>query len=148
MPHLVTIDAAADLTGLDPEDIEYAEQLGMLAAGREAEGMYSARQMKMLQGIARLRQLGLSIDDIRELDLSEEVLSDIRDYLGAQAEVRPQPDVSRRCLSATISILEGHARALSEQIGQLDKLRRSLEDRIGAFHKLLDTLEGRVRKAA
>jgi len=147
MPHLITIEAASEATGLDTEEIEYAEQIGLLAAGREAEGMLSPVQMRTLQAIARLRRLGLSIDDISDLGLSGGVLSDLQDYLG-RTEVRPQPEVSRRCVSATLDILEGHERALSEQISQLDRLRVSLGDKIGALHKLLDALDRRVEKAA
>lgn len=148
MPHLNTIAVASEATGLDPKEIEYAEQIGLLSAGREAEGMLSPTQMRTLHGIARLVHLGLSLDDISDLGLSENVLSEIRDYLGSETTVRPPVDVSRRCLSATIHILESHEHALAEQIGQLDRLRLSLADRIGAFHRLLDALDEQVRQAA
>lgn len=148
MPHLTNIETAAEATGLAPEDIEYAEQIGLLAAGREAEGYYSPEQMRTLYGIARLKQLGLSLDDISDLGITEEVLSDVREYLGSRAEVVSQPDISRRCLDTTIHVLEGHAHALAQQISQLDRLRQSLEHRIDVFRRLSDALEERVRRKA
>jgi DNA-binding transcriptional MerR regulator len=91
---LVSISEASIKTGLSPKDVEYAEQMGLLSTGREVEGYYAPPQLRVLEGIARLRQLGLSIDEIIDLNLSEDLLAEIQEYLGMPRGSRPLLDLS------------------------------------------------------
>ncbi len=60
----------ARLTGVNPETIRYYEQIGLLpAVPRRANGyrVYDARHVRRLRFVARARELGFSLAEIRML---------------------------------------------------------------------------------
>lgn len=147
-PDLISIEDASERTGLSPEDIEYAEQNGLLAYGREAEGYYTPVQLKSLETIARLRELGLSIEEIRDLELPEDMLAEIQEYLEFPRRDRPSFDLSCAFIQAGIHVLTSHERVVCKQIEQLGILKRDLGRRISTLRKLLRVFEQRARRAA
>jgi DNA-binding transcriptional MerR regulator len=145
---LSSIEDAAKRTGLKPEEIERAEQLGLLSTGREVEGYYTATQLRALDGLARLRELGLSMEEIHDLRLSEDILAEIEEYLGLPRKGRPSLDISIAFLKATIQVLKHHKRIIENQINQLENLKHSLTRRAETFEKLLNILQDHARQAA
>ncbi|MBP2235182.1 DNA-binding transcriptional MerR regulator [Sinorhizobium kostiense] len=103
-------------TGVKIPTIRYYEQMGLLAAPERSEGnqrRYERRELKRLAFIRHARDLGLSIDAIRDL-----------------LELSEQPE--RPCGEAD-RIASEHLAGVREKIARLRKLEHELE-RIVACH--------------
>jgi DNA-binding transcriptional MerR regulator len=63
------ISQLAERTGFSPSTLRYYEQIGLLAAERTSGGYrsYGEADVRRLRFISRAKQLGLPLDDIREL---------------------------------------------------------------------------------
>lgn len=146
--NLLSIEDAARRTGLSPEEIELAEQLGLLAAGRELEGYYTPTQLRLLDGISCLRELGLSIDEIDDLHLSEEILAEVGECLGTPRRKKPSFEASLAFLMVSVHAIRRHEQIVREQIDELRTLRRSLSHKADAFERLRRVLQEHARRAA
>jgi MerR family mercuric resistance operon transcriptional regulator len=65
-----TIGALSELTGVNIETIRYYERIGLMPAPPRTEGrqrVYDASHLKRLTFIRRGRELGFSLDQVREL---------------------------------------------------------------------------------
>jgi Cu(I)-responsive transcriptional regulator len=114
----MTIGVLAEATGVLAETIRYYEQIGLLPTPkRTANGYrtYASEHVRRLIFIRRSRELGLSIESIREL------LSLANDRL------RPCARVDR--------LVREHIHELDHRIAGLDRLRTAL-------HKLADSCRG------
>ncbi|WP_338340046.1 MerR family transcriptional regulator [Xanthomonas euvesicatoria] len=71
MPAKITIGVLAKETGTNAETIRYYERIGLLATPVRESGnnyrSYSADDVKRLRFVRRGRELGFSIDQVREL---------------------------------------------------------------------------------
>ena len=80
---MFSIGELSKRTGIKIPTIRYYEQMGLIAAPERSEGnqrRYSSDGLKRLSFIRHSRELGFSIDDIRELlDLSEHPHKPCRD---------------------------------------------------------------------
>lgn len=146
--NLLSIEDAAKRTGLSPEDIEVAEQRGLLAFGREREGYYTPVQLRLLDGIACLRKLGLSMDEIDDLHLSEEILAEVGECLKSLRMGRSLFEASSVFLMASAHAMRRHEQIVREQMDQLRNLRRVLSRKADVFERLLKVLEGHGRRSA
>lgn len=114
----MTIGALAEATGVLAETIRYYEQIELLPTPRRTAGgyrIYTAEHVRRLTFIRRSRELGLSVDSVREL------LSLTNDRL------RPCARVDR--------LVREHIHELDHRIAGLDRIRRAL-------HKLADSCRG------
>lgn len=114
----MTIGALAESTGVLAETIRYYEQISLLPTPkRTANGyrIYASEHVRRLIFIRRSRELGLSIESIREL------LSLASDRL------RPCARVDR--------LVREHIHELDHRIAGLDRLRTAL-------HKVADSCRG------
>lgn len=119
----MTIGALGQATGVGAETIRYYERIGLLAApARSAAGyrLYTPEHVRRLNFIRRGRELGLSLDAVREL------LSLARDRL------RPCARIDR--------LVADHIHAIDHKIAGLNQLR-------GALQRLADSCEGGHRVA-
>lgn len=146
--NLLSIEDAAKRTGLSPEDIEVAEQRGLLAVGREREGYYTPTQLRLLDGIACLRELGLSMDEIDDLHLSEEILAEVGECLKPLGIGRSLFEASSAFLMASAHAIRRHEQIVREQMNQLRNLERALSRKADAFERLLRVIQGHARRAA
>lgn len=146
--NLLSIEDAARRTGLSPEDIEVAEQRGLLAVGREREGYYTPTQLRLLDGIACLRELGLSMDEIDDLHLSEEILAEVGECLKPLGIGRSLFEASSAFLMASAHAIRRHEQIVREQMNQLRNLERALSRKADAFERLLRVIQGHARRAA
>lgn len=106
----VTIGALARRTGTKVETVRYYERIGLLPAPRRTAGnyrAYSATHLNRLSFVRRARDLGFSIEQLRDL-LS---LADQKD--------RPCEAVDR--------IAREHLSAVERKIRDLQALRRELD---------------------
>lgn len=66
-----SISEVCEQTGLSPRTVRYYEEIGLLAEVRRREGgrrVYGADELERLGFISRLKALGLSLAEIRELN--------------------------------------------------------------------------------
>lgn len=96
-----TITDICERTGLSPRTVRYYEEIGLLPdVRRRSSGrrVYGADELERLGFISRLKALGLSLSEIRELNVvyaiggsTQAMLARLRDLLGIHLE-----DVDRR----------------------------------------------------
>ena len=96
-----TITDVCERTGLSPRTVRYYEEIGLLPdVRRRSSGrrVYGADELERLGFISRLKALGLSLSEIRELNVvyaiggsTQAMLARLRDLLGIHLE-----DVDRR----------------------------------------------------
>jgi MerR family mercuric resistance operon transcriptional regulator len=113
----------ARVLGSNIETIRYYENIGLVgASGRSSSGhrLYSQNDIEMLRFALRLRQLGFTLAEVRELLTMTEAQS----YSCKQVA----------------EIAEGHLARIHRKIADLSQLARSLED-ITAECKRSDTLD-------
>ena len=134
---LVTIKDAATASGVSAKMIRHYESIGLISAPVRAENRYrhySANEVQALGFIRRARDLGFSIDDIRQL------LALWRDRGRPSAEVK--------------AIALRHVAELDQKAAALAEMSRTLKHLAANCHgndrpdcPILDALEP-VRKAA
>ena len=72
-------------TGLSARTLRYYEELGLLPGVRRRAGgrrVYGADELERLRFIQRLKQLGLSLAEIKELNAIYSIAGSTRDMLG------------------------------------------------------------------
>jgi Cu(I)-responsive transcriptional regulator len=124
-------EAAAD-SGVTPKMIRYYESLGLLKEARRTSAgyrIYDAADIHRLRFVRRARDLGFSIDDIRQL------LSLWQNRRRASGEVR--------------RVAQHHIEELDRKIEELQGMRRTLEQLVHHCHgderpdcPILDDLAG------
>ncbi len=95
------IAEVCERTGLSPRTVRYYEEIGLLHPVRRRSGgrrVYGADELERLGFISRLKSLGLSLAEIRDLNAvyaiggsTQAMLARLQDLLGAHLE-----DVDRR----------------------------------------------------
>lgn len=110
----MTIGDLARATGTKAETIRYYERSGLLPAPARTEGnyrSYSLPQLNRLRFLRRLRALGFSIAEIRDL-----------------LAVADEPD--QDC-GAVITIARNHLEEVERKLADLRTMRRQLRDLLG-----------------
>ncbi len=111
---MMTIGAAAELSGLPAKTIRYYEEIGLVSPPRDSNGYRAFRDTDVhkLAFLARARGLGFSIEDCRLL------MSLYEDRHRASAEVR--------------RLAQRHAAEIDSRIAQLRQMRATLSELIEA----------------
>ncbi|GIL03249.1 MAG: MerR family transcriptional regulator [Alphaproteobacteria bacterium] len=112
------IGAASRLAGVNIETIRYYERIGLLARPERTAGgnrVYDEAAVARLGFIRRCRELGFSIDEIREL-LS---MVDRRDY--SCAEVHRLTVAHHRSIMGRVAALQRMAAVLDGMASQCDR---------------------------
>lgn len=87
---LRSISEVRDITGLSPRTIRYYEELGLLPGVRRRAGgrrVYGADEVERLRFIQRLKALGLSLAEIKELNAVHAIGGSTRAMLGRLDEL-------------------------------------------------------------
>lgn len=82
---LLSIAEVREHTGLSARTLRYYEELGLLPGVRRRAGgrrVYGADELERLRFIRRLKQLGLSLAEIKELNAVYSIAGSTRDMLG------------------------------------------------------------------
>jgi|SRR5579871_6761511 DNA-binding transcriptional MerR regulator len=115
-----------DLTeraGVTPRTVRYYERLGLLPPGeREGHGQhyYTEETLARLEKIGQLKQLGLSLEDIRDvIDL----------YFTDPSGIKPKQKV--------LALLRQHLAETDQKIGALQRFRSDLQAHIARFERWL-----------
>jgi DNA-binding transcriptional MerR regulator len=111
----MVIGELADRTGTTPETIRYYERVGVLApperSGAGRYRRYGPADVERLGFVRRARELGFSLDEVREL-------------LGLA-------DQPQRSCAEVDALARAHLAAVNEKLAQLTALRAELERVIG-----------------
>jgi MerR family copper efflux transcriptional regulator len=128
----MNIGQAAKASGLTAKMLRYYERIGLLApAGRTDSGyrQYGAEDLRVLAFVRRSRELGFSLEEIRQL------LSLWQDRQRASADVK--------------ALAKRHIAELDQKIGELTRLRGTLGELVSCCHgdaspecPILDSLGG------
>jgi MerR family copper efflux transcriptional regulator len=128
----MNIGQAAKASGLTAKMLRYYERIGLLApAGRTDSGyrQYGAEDLRVLAFVRRSRELGFSLEEIRQL------LSLWQDRQRASADVK--------------ALAKRHIAELDQKIAELTRLRSTLGELVSCCHgdaspecPILDTLGG------
>ena len=128
----MNIGQAAKASGLTAKMLRYYERIGLLApAGRTDSGyrQYGAEDLRVLAFVRRSRDLGFSLEEIRQL------LSLWQDRQRASADVK--------------ALAKRHIAELDLKIAELTRLRSTLGELVSCCHgdaspdcPILDTLGG------
>lgn len=106
----MTIGRLGQATGVLPETIRYYEQIGLLPTPARTAGgyrIYTPEHVRRLKFIRRSRELGLSVESVREL------------LTLANDRLRPCARVDR--------LVREHVHELDHRIAGLERLRRALQ---------------------
>jgi Cu(I)-responsive transcriptional regulator len=110
----LSIGALSKATGTTVETIRWYERVGVLPVPARTPGnyrTYGTAHLERLSFIRRARDLGFSLDEIREL-------------------LRLSDDRDRSC-EAVDQVAQQHLEAVERKIADLEALRRELQDLIG-----------------
>ncbi|PZX12469.1 Cu(I)-responsive transcriptional regulator [Palleronia aestuarii] len=106
----MNIGAAAERTCLPPKTIRYYEDIGLVAAPRDANGYraFGAAELHKLAFLGRARTLGFTIEDCRTL-------------LALWEDKRRSSENVKR-------VAEVHLKAIEQKIAMLQSLKQTLSD--------------------
>ena len=109
---LYRIGELASSVGLTPRTIRYYEEIGLLDSVRRVEGgkrVYTDQDNQRLKFIKRLKDLGLTLAEMQELE-----------------DIYRIDRTNRRVLPRLLHLLESHATRIDDRIGNLNKLRNEI----------------------
>src|SRR5579885_2383063 len=127
MTEWMRIGDLAEQAGVTQRTIRYYESLGLLPPGeREGHGQhyYTEETLARLRKIGQLKQLGLSLDEIRDvIDL----------YFTDPSGIQPKQKV--------LAILRQHLAETNQKIGALQQFRSDLQAHITRFERWIEERE-------
>ena len=118
-------------SGLSARTVRYYEELGLLPGVRRRSGgrrIYGADELDRLHFITRLKVLGLSLEEIRELNAVHAIAGSTRAMLARLEE-----------------LLARHLADLDARIGELDSLRDQIRKYRDHIAERADALGGEER---
>lgn len=127
-----TIAKTAELTGLSPDTLRYYERIGLLKPPQRTAGgvrSYNDEDVHLLQAIHCLKNVGLSLDDVKEF-VREGRFVDTRSLMSDRGEIA----VLRR----RYDILSSHLRAMVEQRRNLDRIIRQTRGKLRHYDSMID----------
>lgn len=110
----ISIGDLAKTIGITTRTLRYYEEVGIMSPPRRLEGgvrAYTASEVRKLKLILKLKELGLSIKEMQELD-------------AAYAEARETDKIIPRL----IEMLDFHINKLDEKMSKLASLRKEIVD--------------------
>lgn len=113
----MNIGQAAAATGVSAKMIRYYESIALIPAGKRTDAgyrIYGDNDLHTLRFVKRARQLGFSLDQIRDL------LSLWQNKERASADVK--------------AIAQGHVAQLNQRIAELTEMRDTLQTLAGCCH--------------
>ncbi len=122
---LLAISEVAARTGLSPRTIRYYEELGLLPGVRRREGgrrVYGPDELERLRFIQRLKALGLSLAEVKELNAVYAIGGSTGAMLGHL----------ERLLEHRLGDLEGRISELIDLRDEIGKYRDHVQTRIEA----------------
>ncbi|WP_125609630.1 MerR family transcriptional regulator [Specibacter cremeus] len=124
----LTITQVSQITRLSADTLRYYEKAGLIERVGRTTGnqrRYASADLAWLEFLLRLRETGMSIDDMKRF-----------------ARLRAAGDTT---ISDRIAILRDHSDGLAEHIRALQQNALALDDKINHYEQLLNTQQKEVR---
>ncbi len=118
----LSIQQACDRTGLSPRTVRYWEELGLLPGVRRKNGarrVYGGDELERLRFIRRLKALGLSLAEIKELNAVYGIGGSTQAMLGRLEDL----------LGSHLDDLDGRIRELTELRDEMGRYREHVAAR-------------------
>jgi MerR family copper efflux transcriptional regulator len=132
---LLQIGEVAENVGLSLRTVRYYEEVGLVTPASRSEGgfrLYSDADVERLRLLKRMKPLGLSLEEMRELaDLIER--SELPAGL-SKRDLRTLVDALRSYAARADAAIE----TLERQLGEARQLRLRIGDRLGRFDATLE----------
>lgn len=125
------IGELANLLNLSPRTIRYYEEIGLLNSVKRVEGgkrVYTEMDLKRLKFIQRLKDLGLSLSEMHELE-----------------DIYQIHRTNKKVLPRLLELLDNHKNKIDERINNLLKLKAEILNYQGKIRQKLN-LEESVQK--
>ena len=125
---MFAIGEICEKTGLSPRTVRYYEELGLLPGVRRRAGgrrAYRRDELERLRFIQRLKALGLSLAEIKELNAVYAIGGSTRAMLGRLEEL----------LSQQLADLEGRIAELAALRDEMSKYRDHVEARAASLRR-------------
>jgi DNA-binding transcriptional MerR regulator len=125
------IGELANLLNLSPRTIRYYEEIGLLNSVKRVEGgkrVYTEMDLKRLKFIQRLKDLGLSLTEMHELE-----------------DIYQIHRTNKKVLPRLLELLDNHKNKIDERINNLLKLKAEILNYQGKIRQKLN-LEESVQK--
>ncbi len=136
--NLQAIGEVAEITGLSARTVRYYEELGLLPNVRRRAGgrrVYGADEIERLRFIQRLKALGLSLADVKELNLvyaiggsTRAMLERLDAVLGRHVEEVGGRIAELTALRGEIQSYQEHVATRLNRLGGLERSRRGRGD--------------------
>jgi DNA-binding transcriptional MerR regulator len=123
-PQELSIQQACDQSGLSPRTVRYWEELGLLPGIRRRRGgrrVYGTDELERLRFIRRLKALGLSLAEVKDLNAVYAIAGSTGAMLGRLDDL----------LGSHLRELDGRIRELTELRDEMSKYRDHIESRVG-----------------
>lgn len=128
---MFTISEASELSNMSAHTIRYYEKIGLLPLPKRTHGerrMYSEADVQFMLFLKRLKQTGMTLDDINEFVkdgcILEKIHSDKLESLS--------PSLNKR-----IEILSRHLNVMEEQKADLEKVIATTQEKLAIYHAIL-----------
>jgi DNA-binding transcriptional MerR regulator len=136
----LTLEEASNETALTPEEIMKSGEAGIIPKGKSE---FTENDIELLTGVSCLVHLGLTMDEIADLDFSPVMLAEIDQYLGTTPKTAA-PHTCLVTLGSTRSVIKGHMDDLDLQIDQLKRQKHALERRLELLDRLAEKIESKL----
>src|SRR3989304_4797188 len=106
------IGELASLAGMTPRTIRYYEEIGLLNSVKRIEGgkrVYTDKDLQRLKFITRLKHLGLTLQEMNELE-----------------DIYQIHRTNKKVLPRLLELLDTHAEKIDERINHLIKLKADI----------------------
>ncbi|WP_167882039.1 MerR family transcriptional regulator [Leptospira semungkisensis] len=131
MSKFLSISEISEITSFTPHTLRYYEKMGILSKPERIHGKdrkYSEKEVRHLKGIKTLKEIGMSLDDIREFFLEGCILDKV------QSGENFKPPLNKR-----IRILETHLGNLDQKKKDLEAMIRLTKAKLKEYETLLGT---------
>jgi DNA-binding transcriptional MerR regulator len=132
MKHGMRIGELTDRADVTPRTVRYYESIGLIPRGdRQGNGQhyYPEDTVARLRKIDQLKQLGLSLDEIRDV---------IELYFQDPSGLRPKRKV--------LAMLRRHLAEVDDKLAEVQQLRADLQGHIERFERWLEQADRELNK--
>lgn len=96
---------------------------------------------KVVESVKQLMAMGLSIEDIEELDIRQPMLQAIFEYMRLEEADRDKSERTAAAIEATLKVISDEMHKLDMELEMLNMRKSALLRRIDVLHKIARSME-------